>query len=314
MNVCDRCPRRCSRESYCGFVDPLRGDLYPYRALLITVSPVEALPLYHFYPGSRVLKVFVGGYTYTCEKCPWEPIARRPGVLNLRSMDTRLVLEKAGRTGARLVVFTGAEPLVNDWVYDACRKLRKELLCGFKTSGYIGFHRLEEAARTGDFLVFEIPGAASTEAPMDHILGNAERAGSLDTHLEYVYLDIGGPRSRALLTIVAGRIPGDRPFHVYPVAGYAPSEHDAERMAEMLRGKGLQHYYIHGDPGMRWENTYCPRCGYPVIERAEGKLRRILLEKGNRCPRCGYKLNIIGAGETYDEGRTPWLEEEEIVW
>ena len=311
--ACNRCPRRCVNEGFCGFVDPLRGDLYPYMALMMTVSPVERLPLYHFYPGSRVLKIWVGGYTYKCKLCPWSPIAMPPRSLELRRLTVDLIIEKASRSSSGIVAFMGAEPLINDWVYDACRKIREYFPCGFKTSGYIGVERLQEAASNGDFLLFELPGAASLEAPMSHILDNAEAARGMDTHVEYVYLDTGGPRSRAMLGIVAGRLSKDRPLHIYPVAGYLPSPEEAEKTARMLGKTGFNYYYIHRDPSMKYENTYCPRCGYPVIERAEGRLTRMLL-KDNRCPRCGHRIEIIGLGRQYGASRVPWLEEEEIVW
>ncbi len=311
--VCRKCPRGCGERSFCGFVDIGGRDLYPYKALLMTVSSVEALPLYHYYPGSRVLKVWVGGYTYICENCPWEPIARSPRSLELRDISVDLVLRRAVRSGASLIIFTGAEPLVNDWIYEACSKISESIPCGFKTSGYISFERLEEASKAGSFLLFELPGAASIRAPMKDILDNAENAGRLKTHLEYVYLEVGGPRSHAMLSITASRLPEDRPLHIYPIQGYTPSERDVERIAGILRDKGFKHYYIHGDPTLRYENTYCPRCGYPVIERIEGRVKRILLRDG-KCPKCGYKVEIIGARHKYGGARVPWLVEEEPVW
>ena len=65
-----------------------------------------------------------------------------------------------------------------------------------------------------------------------------------------------------------------------------------EQHAELARKEGLHYVYIGNVWGHPLENTYCPSCGYDVIDRIGFQVRKIDLD-GNRCPKCGTKINIV---------------------
>ncbi len=309
---CTRCPRLCSGSSYCGFV--LGRDLHPWEALIMTVGSVEALPLYHYHPGTVLLKLWVGGYTYRCEGCPWEPLASGPRSLELRPVDVDLIVERAEKARAAHIAVAGAEPLINDWVYEACRELRdRGYSCGYKSSGYVSWGRLKRAARTGDFLVYEVVGDPPGDVDFRVFLDNLSRLRGEETHLEIVYYHRpGSRRSSTHLSAVLGALDSRTPLHVAPLGSEGMPAQEARRLYERAVDSGLKYVYIHGDPWERYSVTHCPSCGVPLVERLEGRVSAVALEDG-RCPKCGGRVDIIGL-KPIPKRRVVWLLEEDIVW
>ncbi|MDP8003623.1 MAG: AmmeMemoRadiSam system radical SAM enzyme, partial [Caldisphaera sp.] len=67
-----------------------------------------------------------------------------------------------------------------------------------------------------------------------------------------------------------------------------------EKLADIAKKEGLKYVYIGNVPGHALENTYCPNCGYPLIERYGFYIKAWRLTKDNRCPRCKTKIDIVG--------------------
>ena len=78
-----------------------------------------------------------------------------------------------------------------------------------------------------------------------------------------------------------------------------------ERLAKAAKEEGLKYVYIGNVWGHPLENTYCPRCGYPVVERYGFTITAWRLTADNRCPRCGYKINIVGRPKRLGGHRFP---------
>jgi pyruvate formate lyase activating enzyme len=57
---------------------------------------------------------------------------------------------------------------------------------------------------------------------------------------------------------------------------------------------GLQYVYIGNIPGHEGENTFCPRCKRPLIERSGFMVRGLHL-RGGKCPACGTPVPGIWA-------------------
>jgi len=108
---------------------------------------------------------------------------------------------------------------------------------------------------------------------------------------------------------------GDRvPFHLlrfYPqyklVDLEATPVKTLERLAKAAKEEGLKYVYIGNVPGHPLEHTYCPNCGYPVIERYGFYITKWRLTKDGRCPRCGAKIDIKGEFRGKSMGPLPLL-------
>jgi pyruvate formate lyase activating enzyme len=87
----------------------------------------------------------------------------------------------------------------------------------------------------------------------------------------------------------------DVPWHV---SGYYPAyRFDAprtpvstlERAWEIGKKAGLRFVYVGNVPGHRLENTSCPECGMPLIERRGLSVASYRLDQG-RCPQCERRV------------------------
>jgi pyruvate formate lyase activating enzyme len=99
---------------------------------------------------------------------------------------------------------------------------------------------------------------------------------------------------------IATSIGRDTPWHVsrffpaYEMADLPPTAVESLQLArEIGLDEGLEYVYVGNIPGTQWENTLCPGCGFPVIERAGlGAVVNHTREDG--CPRCGCHIAGIG--------------------
>jgi pyruvate formate lyase activating enzyme len=66
-----------------------------------------------------------------------------------------------------------------------------------------------------------------------------------------------------------------------------------ERAYEVAKKEGLKYVYL-GNVSHNLENTYCPVCGTPAIERTILGITKFLLKKDLKCSKCGNKIPIFG--------------------
>ena len=64
-----------------------------------------------------------------------------------------------------------------------------------------------------------------------------------------------------------------------------------EKAYQIGKEEGLDYVYTGNIPGLKSENTFCPRCKSVVIERKGYSIKRY--DKNGKCPRCGRKINLI---------------------
>ncbi|MCL2816751.1 MAG: radical SAM protein, partial [Oscillospiraceae bacterium] len=146
--ACNICPHHCSiaggKTGICGVRRNIDGKLTPEsygKITALALDPIEKKPLYHFYPGSKILSLGGYGCNFKCGFCQNHHI----------SMDSNapyqiISPEEIAAHSAELssknnigVAYTYNEPLINyEFVYD-CAKLivgqnQKNVLV---TNGYI---------------------------------------------------------------------------------------------------------------------------------------------------------------------------------
>ena len=67
-----------------------------------------------------------------------------------------------------------------------------------------------------------------------------------------------------------------------------------EKHIKICKEEGLVFVYSGNIPGHDYENTYCPKCGYKVVERYSVYLSKNNLNELGKCPKCDEDLNIKG--------------------
>ncbi len=67
-----------------------------------------------------------------------------------------------------------------------------------------------------------------------------------------------------------------------------------ETARDIGMAEGLKFVYIGNIPGHSYENTYCPNCKQPLIERYGFSITRYNISPDKRCPYCGEEIPLIG--------------------
>ncbi len=322
---CRLCARRCliapGRYGACGVRKNVDGRLYTIVYGLLTamnVDPVEKKPLYHFEPGSGVLSISTVGCNFYCMFCQnWEiSQSRLEKGLYGRYFDPEEVVRKALEVGAEGIAYTYNEPTIFfEYMYDVARLAKKHGLYNMMvTNGYMTPEAVREIGPYMDAATVDFKGGANPEfyrkfmgvpdpSPIFDALLEMRRQGWWIEITNLVVPKYGDREDdvRRLARWVADNLGEETPFHLlrfhpdYKLLDLPPTPVETlERLAEVARREGLKHVFIGNVWGHPLENTYCPRCGYKVIERRGFAVTAWRLTKDNKCPRCGYSVKVRG--------------------
>ncbi len=322
---CNLCHRRCliapNRWGVCGVRKNVNGRLYTYVYGLLTaynLDPIEKKPLSHFNPGSQVLSISTVGCSFFCQFCQnWEiSQSRLEKGLYGEPKEPETVVKDAVNVGADGISYTYNEPTIMfEFMYDVATKAKKVgLFNAMVTNGYITPEAVDELkgyldAATVDFkgggnkdFYRKYMGVPDPEPIFDTLKAMKERGIWIEiTNLVVPRYGDKEEDIRRLARWIVDNL-GDRtPFHLlrfYPEYKMIDLESTPvktlEKLAKIAKDEGLKYVYIGNIPGHPLEHTYCPNCGYPVIERYGFYVTAWRLTKDNRCPRCGAKIDIVG--------------------
>ncbi len=294
----------------------LGGKLYVPRgyAAAIQCDPIEKKPYFHVLPGSDALTFGMLGCDLHCGYCQnWDisqalrdPVSgHTPTRLSAQQM-----VELAKRNGARAVVSSYNEPLItSEWAVEIF-KLAKEqgLLCGYVSNGnatreVLEYIRPYVSAYKIDLKSMRDKNYRTLGAPLDHILDGIKMVHDLGFWLEIVTLVIPGFNDSTEELMDAAQflrsISPDIPWHVtafhkdYKMTD--PDDTDVKtliRAAEIGQEAGLHYVYAGNLPGRvgPYENTYCPKCNTPLIERVGYLIVDYQITDQGACRKCGEKI------------------------
>ena len=145
MSRCETCFRHCEIEEgalgFCGARTCKDGEVRAANYGVLTsvaLDPIEKKPLYHFYPGSRILSVGSYGCNLRCPFCQNDEISWSDSVLQYADSTSFVPPERLAETAVREkhrgnigIAFTYNEPLIGwEYVLDTARLVRAE---GMKT-------------------------------------------------------------------------------------------------------------------------------------------------------------------------------------
>ena len=335
---CDLCHRRCliapNKWGVCGVRKNIDGRLYTYVYGLLTaynLDPIEKKPLYHFYPGSAVLSISTVGCNFYCQFCQnWEiSQSRLEKGLYGEVRTPEQVVADAKKVNADGISYTYNEPtIMYEFMYDtAVLAKKKGLFNTMVTNGYMTPEAVDDIAPYMDAATVDFKGAGNKDVyrrlmavpdpePIFETLKAMKEKGIWIEITNLVIPKYGDREEdvRKLARWIVDNL-GDRvPFHLlrfYPqyklVDLEATPVKALERLARAAKEEGLKYVYIGNVPGHPLEHTYCPNCGYPVIERYGFYITKWRLTKDGRCPRCGAKIDIKGEFRGKSTGPLPLL-------
>jgi len=298
------------------------GRLYTYVYGLLTAAnldPIEKKPLSHFNPGSAVFSISTPGCNFFCQFCQnWEISQSRleKGLYGMQYTPERVVSE-ALRLKADGISYTYNEPTIfYEFMLDTAKLAKRSgLFNTMVTNGYMTQEALRELSKYMDAATVDFKGGGNPEfyrkfmgvpdpSPIyDTLLAMKERGMHVEvTNLVVPLVGDDEDDLKKLARWIADNLGVETPFHLlrfyphYKMIDYPPTDvQKLDQLASIAREEGLKHVYVGNVWGHPLEHTYCPRCGYKVIERRGFFITKWNLTDDNRCPRCGYKLNIRGS-------------------
>lgn len=315
---CELCPRGCElqdgQRGYC-YIRERRGDhiwLTSYgRASGFCIDPIEKKPLYHFYPGTRVLSFGTAGCNLGCRFCQNWDISKAKSTDRLGSLVTPDdIASTAAAWGCKSVAFTYNDPVIfAEFAQDvavACRA--RDIRTVAVTAGYISpgarapfFEQMDAAnvdlkAITPEF--YRRLCAADLEVVKDTLRYLARHT---SVWLELTTLLIPGENDSreqiaALAEWVKSELGPSVPLHFsafhpdYRMLDVprTPKEicQDARELALAI---GLQHVYTGNIDDSAGQSSYCAGCGKLLLIRRGYEVESKLFAAG-RCTGCGMQL------------------------
>lgn len=308
---CTLCPHTCTigegKAGICRVRKNQGGKLISLsygKQSVYAYDPIEKKPLYHFHPGRDIFSIGSFGCNLHCDFCQnWQIAHGKSLTMEIEDEDILLLSKAKNSIG---IAYTYNEPTISyEYILHMAKKIKE---IGLKnvlvTNGYINEEPLRELLPYIDGMNIDLKAMDDIfyrkvcRASLNPVLNTIEIAAS-QTHVEVTTLLIegvnSGGRETEELTSWLGNIDKNIPFHIskffpnYKREGQETS-YGTLMKAKEIASKHLNYVYIGNVWGVD-NNTYCPQCGFQLINR-EGTSEIIGLENG-RCKECGKKIHLV---------------------
>ncbi len=320
--ICHLCPHECrinpGKRGICRIRENQEGELYALtygKPVSLAVDPVEKKPLFHVYPGSSIYSVGLAGCNLKCQFCQNYTLSQSDPE-ELRSYETppEDVVTNAKERDCLGIAFTYNEPVITtEYALDTFSIAQDEgLYTCFVTNGYINPEPARDLAEVLDCANVDFKSSQPDfyrklcKAPsLESVKQTINIWNRNDVSIEITNLIMPGHNDsdqviEDLIDFVLS-LGEDTPLHfsrfhpAYKMTGVPPTPTETiENAVEMARKKGLKYVYAGNIHGSKWENTYCPQCGKPVIRRSGYTLMGVDLDEGNHCTECGTRIPLLG--------------------
>jgi pyruvate formate lyase activating enzyme len=309
---CLLCPHECiisaGKTGLCGtrknddgkFVSLIYG-----KPCAIHLDPVEKKPLYHFYPGEKILSLGTLGCNLFCRGCQNYDITRAR-ITDLDFVRPEEIIERCINSGSRMIAYTYNEPTIfYEYMIDIVKLAKKSKIKNVIVSnGFINPKPLKELLKYVDAANIDLKGFSETfykeyaNASLKPVLNTIKTIHKSKTWLEITNLLIPGLNDSTseislMCDWIVKNIGKDVPLHFSRFFPYYKADNinitPTDKLIEaknIAKSKGIKYVYI-GNIGLN-ENTNCPKCDSLLIKR--GFDIKIIGIKNNKCAKC---RNII---------------------
>jgi len=320
---CNVCPRRCrvspGKSGVCRARVNRDGKLYAVtyaKVCSVAADPIEKKPLYHFFPGTRVLSLGSVGCNFACRHCQnWQIAHADPAdaTRDLRDLPVRNLSVLAANNECQGVAWTYNEPTIwLEYILDGAQDAHEHgLYTVMVTNGYITEEALAVLAPHIDAYRVDVKGFTDTQykelcriPEMAPVLEAAERAKTeYDCHVEIVTNVIptfndDDDTLHGIARWIAERLGAETPWHVTRFVPYLEFAHlpptpiaTLEHAVTLGHDDGLEFVYVGNVPGHEGENTVCPNCRRVLVRRTGYAVEDVAL-RGTLCAMCGQNVNV----------------------
>ncbi|MEW6524848.1 MAG: AmmeMemoRadiSam system radical SAM enzyme [Bacillota bacterium] len=318
---CRLCPKLClvreGKTGVCRVRQNLEGKLYSQNYARISsyaVDPIEKKPLYHFYPGTRVLSVGTVGCNFTCQFCQNWTITHDDRATTVELTPDQLVYrcqkEQGRDPGCIGIAYTYSEPLVwYEYVTDTAALAKDHGLKNILvTNGSINPGPLASLLPLVDAMNIDVKSfdagyyARICSGLLEPVKSTVEEAVRAGVHVEVTTLLVedlndDDEEVEALARWLAG-LNADLPLHLsryFPAfkMDNPPTSVKTMKRAAAIARRHLRYVYLGNVWGAENNSTHCPQCGALVLRRHSLTLEENLLVDGH-CPECNLRVAVTG--------------------
>lgn len=312
---CLVCPFNCvlkpKERSQCFTKQNDDGKLFTYafhNPCIISIDPVEKMPLHHYLPGAQTLTLSIGGCNLHCLYCQnWQQSQKRPEELKMAAkMDKDETLASLEKKGLKILAFNYTEPVVMmEWICELAKFVRPK---GYKiligTALYINPDPLKALLEVVDGVAVGLKGFTEefykkvTGGTLKPVLDGLIKVKEAKKHLEVVnlivptYNDAEGDVKK-LCEWHLKNLGADVPLHfsrfepMYKLQNLPRTPlKTLENAHKIAKDVGIKFVYIDNLAPHPANDTYCPKCNTPLIKRVGLRILKNLIANG-KCPKCG---------------------------
>lgn len=318
---CTICPRNCQlaegQKGFCQVRQNIQGNVvltsYGYNTGL-SVDPIEKKPLYHFYPGSKVLSFGTLGCNMGCQFCQnWHISKSKENPQKLNFTEPEKIAISAQKLDCKSVAFTYNDPIIFfEYAIDTA-KICHEM--GIKTvavtAGYISPEPRKEFFSHMDAANVDLKGFSEDFYKRNCL---AKLAPVLETikyikhetncWLELTTLLIEGENDsneelEKQCDWIVQNLGTDVSLHFSAFhPAYKFMNQPTTRLITLLRAygiakkAGIKYIYTGNTLDIETSTTYCASCAKPIIKRDGFRVLENNLEQAN-CKFCGEKCDGV---------------------
>ena len=301
-----------------------------------SLDPIEKKPLYNFWPGATAYSIASIGCSFRCQNCQnWSISQANPtedgksGFYDLKGyeekgmplfeMTPEELVKRVIKSGAKTLAYTYNEPLIwHEWIIDTAKLLKeKDIKIILVTNGFSTPEASKELVEVGidaanidikamtDEFYKKICGVKSVQP----VLETAKFFKSNGMHIEITNLiipDLNDSKKdiEKLCNWIVENLGKDTPTHF---SAYHPdfkmpspkrtSYENLDKAYKIAKEAGLYFPYIGNINHEQGSNTYCPHCGYILLERKGYSFKKINITDNRKCSVCSYDLKNEIVGE-----------------
>ena len=320
---CQNCAHYCvikqGKRGICGVRENINGKLFALnygKAIACNIDPIEKKPLFHFLPGTQSLSVATVGCNFRCANCQnWDisqgPKPNKP-ILG-EDLSPREIVKIAKENNLPSIAYTYTSPTIfSEYALDTMKLAKKQRIKNVWISN--GFWSKELFEMISPFLDAANIDLKSFEnefyqkycgGRVQPVLDTLKRIKKKKIWLEVTTLAIptlsdSKEMFKDIADFIKNELGTETPWHISQFSGtiswklqrLPDTPVKTLKMAyEIGKKAGLKYVYTGNVPGLKSENTYCPKCGSLAIERLGYTIKRF--DKNGRCPKCNQEIDII---------------------
>lgn len=284
---------------------------------VLTMDPIEKLPLSHYLPGEQTLSLAVGGCNLRCLYCQnWQQSQAKPQDLKNFTVTKEDAVSGMKKKDGRIIAFTYTEPVsfyeyIRD-VSEYAHKQDKKIRTVAATALFVSPDALKRWCKHVDAFAVALKGF--DEKFYDRVLGSKLKPvqdALVVLKEQKVWFEIVSlivptynddlDKIREMCKWIRKELGADVPLHFgrfvpeYKLKDLPRTPVPTlEKCRAIAQDEGLQHAYIFNVSPHEGNNTFCHKCGAEVIQRLGFKIVKNDLKKGT-CPKCSAKIPGVWA-------------------